>query len=223
MRFGFLLLILPVCLAVAADQTHDLPYKMGVPLSCALVLFIYLGRRVIRRRDVWFVIGAFVFSAIGDYFLSNKRDNDPYFVIGIAGYFVAHLGYLGFCLLNGKLDRGALAVLCAGYLPYYALALYPAVDQPALSVAVLLYLIVSCVVVAAARGLRLSPVAKWLYVFGILMILVSDTIISFHEFLEYNAFNDWIHPTYYMAHLAVTASVIATSGEREKKSAAAEA
>ena len=217
MRFGFLLLILPACLAVAADQTGYLPFKMGVPLLCALLLLFYLNRQMPRRGDVWFVIAAFVFSAIGDYFLSNKRGSESYFVIGIAAYFVAHLGYLGFCLFHGKLHRVAMAVLFAGYLPYFAFFLYPAIGQPVLSVAVLCYLLVSCVVLAAAWGLRLSPQGKWLYVFGILMIVVSDTFISFNEFLKFRAFNGWILPTYYLAHLAVGASVMTTSGDREEE------
>lgn len=221
MRFGFLLLLFPACLAVAADRTGYLPFKMGVPIVCAVLLLLDLGRKMKRRGDVWFVIAAFVFSAIGDYFLSNKRGAESYFVIGIAAYFVAHLGYLGFCLLHGKLHRVAMAVLFAGYLPYFAFFLYPAIGQTVLSVAVLFYLLVSCVGLAAAMGLRLTPPGKWLYVFGILMIVVSDTFISFNEFLKYRAFNDWILPTYYLAHLAVTASVMTTrsNGEGEAKAA----
>lgn len=217
MRFGFLLLILPACLAVAADQTGYLPFKMGVPIVCALLLLLYLNRQLLRRGDLWFVIAAFVFSAIGDYFLSNKRGSESYFVIGIAAYFVAHLGYLGFCLFHGRLHRVAMAVLFAGYLPYFVFFLYPAIGQPVLSVAVLFYLLVSCVGLAAAWGLRLSPLGKWLYVFGILMIVVSDTFISFNEFLKYRGLNDWILPTYYLAHLTVTASVMTTSGDHEEK------
>lgn len=200
-------LILPACLAIAADQTDYLPFKMGVPLVCAALLLTSFRRKLKQRAGIWFVIAAFVFSAVGDYFLSNKSGNESYFVIGIAAFFVAHLGYLGFCLVHGRLHRIALAVLFAGYLPYFLFFLRPAIDEPILLAAVLLYLLISCVVLAAALGLKLSPAAKWLYVFGILMIVVSDTFISFNEFLKYRAFNNWILPTYYLAHLTVTASI----------------
>ncbi len=211
MRYCFLLL--PACLAVAADQTGYLPFKMGVPILCALLLIALFRTRLWQRADIWYVIAAFVFSAIGDYFLSNKRGNESYFVIGIAAFFVAHLGYLGFSLLNGKLHRVTLGVLLVGYVPYFVLALRPAIPDPILFGAVLLYLLVSCVGLAAAAGLRLAPIGKWLYVFGILMVVVSDTFISFNEFLKYRTFNDWILPTYYLAHVAVTASVLTTLRE----------
>ena len=210
MRLGFLLLIIPTCLAVAADRIGYLPFKMGVPLVCAALLLICFCRNLRQRPDLWYVVAAFVFSAIGDYFLSNKRGNESYFVIGIAAFFVAHLGYLGFSLCHGRLHRVALAMLLIGYVPYFIFALRPAIPDPTLFVAVLLYLLVSCVGLAAAWGLQLKPAGKWLYVFGILMIVVSDTFISFNEFLKFRTFNDWILPTYYLAHLTVTASVLTT-------------
>ncbi len=209
-------LALPVCLAVIANQTGYLPFKLGVPLVCAFLLLVHFRENMQQRLDVWCVIGAFVFSAIGDYFLSNRRGHESFFIFGIAAFFVAHLGYLGFSLRNGRLHRTALCVLLAGYLPYFILALRPAITDPILFVAVLLYLLVSCVGLAAAAGLRLRPTGKWLYVFGILMVVVSDTFISFSEFLKYHALNDWILPTYYLAHLAVTASVVTTLRDRSR-------
>ena len=179
---------MPACLAYYADTTGYLPFKMAVPLVCAALLMVCFLGRLRLRLDVWFVIGAFVFSAIGDYFLSSRRGHEHYFVLGIAAFFVAHLGYLGFSLCNGRLDRITMAVLLAGYLPYFVFALRPAIGDPVLFAAVLLYLLISCVGLAAAAGLRLPPLGKWLYVFGIFMVVLSDTIISFSEFLK---FRDW--------------------------------
>lgn len=209
-----LTLILPVGLAVAALQTGYLPFKLGVPLSCAVLLLASFRGGMFRRLDIWSVIGAFVFSAIGDYFLSNRRGHESYFIFGIGAFFVAHLGYLGFSLRNGRVHLATLCVLLAGYLPYFVLALRPAISDPILFAAVLLYLLISCVGLAAAAGLWLAPAGKSLYAFGILMVVVSDTLISFNEFLKYGALNDWILPTYYLAHLAVTASVMTTGGDR---------
>lgn len=213
MRSSFLLLLMPACLAYYADTTGYLPFKMGVPLVCAALLLICFLGRLRLRADVWFVIGAFVFSAIGDYFLSSRRGHEYYFVIGIAAFFVAHLGYLGFSLSNGRIHRIAMAVLLVGYLPYFVFALRPAIGDPVLFAAVLLYLLISCVGLAAAAGLRLPPLGKWLYVFGIFMVVLSDTIISFSEFLRFRDWNSWILPTYYLAHLAVTASVMSTGAD----------
>ncbi len=208
---AYAVLIVPIILGFVADSTDYLPAKMGVPLSCALIV---LGIHFLdqpRRRDLFWLVAAFVFSALGDYFLSNKRDNESYFVIGIGLYFLAHVGYLSFALCNGRISRVALAVLLAGYLPYYLVKLYPAIDDSVLSTAVLLYLLISCVAVAAGFGLNWTGLMKWSFVFGICMILLSDTAISFNEFLKYKDWNRIILPTYYLAHITITIAVLSRS------------
>ena len=129
-------------------------------------------------------------------------------MIGIALYFLAHFGYLSFALCNGRISWVTLAVLLAGYLPYYVLKLGPAIDDSVLSTAVLLYLLISCVAVASGFGLSWTGWMKWSFVFGICMILLSDTAISFNEFLKYREWNRIILPTYYIAHITITAAVL---------------
>jgi hypothetical protein len=74
-------------------------------------------------------------------------------------------------------------------------------------VAVLLYLLISCVTLAAALGRRAPPRSWWLYAAGIALIVLSDTLIAFAEFLGQHRGDSLILPTYYLAHLCVTASV----------------
>ncbi len=71
-------------------------------------------------------------------------------------------------------------------------------------VTVLFYLIVSCVSLGAALGIKALPKIKLPYVFGIALVLFSDTIISFKEFVHYDALNVLILPTYYLAQIAIT-------------------
>ncbi len=207
MRAGWLL-VFPALLGVVATSTDYLPAKMGVPLACAVILLWTLRHVLARRRDVFFVVAALVFSAIGDYFLSNKGGSESYFIIGIGLYFVAHLGYLGFAWRNGRLHRLALGILLLGFVPYYLILLNPSISDPVLSGAVLLYLLISCLVLAVAFGLRLPPTPKWLYVAGIALIVFSDTAISFNEFLDYRGLNWLILPTYYLAHLCVSYALL---------------
>ncbi|MFZ1397436.1 MAG: lysoplasmalogenase [Candidatus Promineifilaceae bacterium] len=203
------LLLLPLAVGVAATQTDYLPFKMAVPSLCALILlWAYQGLPPGSRQDVAAVVLAFVFSAVGDYFLSNKSGTEIYFVVGIGLYFVAHLGYLAYAWRNGRIHRPILGVLLVGYLLYYVVSLNPAIGDPVLSGAVLLYLLISCLALAVAAGLTLPAEQKWLYVFGIGMIVLSDTAISFNEFLGYRAFNWLILPTYYLAHLTVSLSLL---------------
>jgi len=201
-------LVLPALVAAGALWTGALPLKMGVPLLCVVLLsaLTFAGR--IRHLDVVWVVAAFVFSAAGDYFLSNKRGREEYFVIGIGLFLIAHFGYLTTAWLNGKVHRAVLTLLVVGFGAYYVVLLYPAIEGSVLAAAVLVYLLVSCLVMAVAAGLRWAPALKIWYVLGIALIVFSDTVISFHEFLGIRTFNWLILPTYYLAHLCITFGLI---------------
>ncbi|MDH5373259.1 MAG: lysoplasmalogenase [Acidimicrobiia bacterium] len=204
----FALLSIPAVLGVIGYTTDFLPAKLGVPGACALILIVFYRRHLDRIRDFWWVVGAFAFSMVGDAFLSNKGDDEMMFVYGIGGFFLAHIGYLGFPLLNGRVHRVALIALYAGYIPFYFWSLRPAIDDAVLSVAVLIYLLISCLVLAAAFGLRLRGLPRRAYIAGIALIVISDTFIAFNEFLDFTTFNELILPTYYLAHITITAALI---------------
>jgi uncharacterized membrane protein YhhN len=201
-------LVVPVVFGVIAATQGYLPLKLGVPGVCALILIAFFRGTLRTRRDVWYVVAAFVFSMVGDAFLSNKGDDEMMFVYGIAGFFLAHLGYFGYALANGRVHRPALLVLAAGFVPFFIWSLNPAIDDAILSGAVLVYLLVSITVLAAALGLRLAGIPKWSYIAGIASIVVSDTFIAFNEFLDITTFNDWILPTYYFAHIIITFGIL---------------
>ena len=204
--YFYYLLAIPVVFGIIATTQGYLPLKLGVPGVCALILVAFFGRRM--RRDIWYVVAAFVFSMVGDTFLSTRGDDEMMFVYGIGGFFLAHLGYLGYALANGKVHRAALLILTAGYVPFFIWSLNPAIDEAILSGAVLVYLLISVLVLAAAIGLRLVGLPNWTYVAGITSIVVSDTFIAFNEFLDLTTFNDWILPTYYFAHIIITYGIL---------------
>lgn len=213
------LLTIPAVLGIIGYSTDYLPAKLGVPGTCALILILFHRREGRPERDFWWVVGAFVFSMVGDAFLSNKGDDEMMFVYGIAGFFAAHIGYLVFPMLNGRVNLPALAILYAGYVPFFIWSLNPAIDDVVLSVAVLVYLLISCLVLATALGLRLSEWPKRAYVLGIGLIVLSDTFIAFNEFLDFTTFNELILPTYYLAHITITAGLIRRGLEQSISSA----
>lgn len=202
-------LVLPAVVAGLALSTGRLAFKLGVPGLCALILVAFLRRcSSTRHREIWAVVAAFGMSMVGDYFLSSPPGHAHYFEAGIAAFFVAHLGYLRYSLLNGGLHRLALVVLLVVFVPYFGLVLSPVIHGRVLWVAVLLYLLISCAGLAAAAGLKQPSLVKGLYVAGIGLVVFSDTIISFNEFLRYRGLNAWILPTYYLAHLTITTSIL---------------
>ena len=197
-----LLLVLPLGMALLAWRTNWLWFKLGEPALCGLLLLGF--RQWFGLRQAGYLLAALAWSMVGDYFLSSRSGHAGYFVYGIGAFFVAHLGYLGFALKRGRMAWPALAGLLLGYLLFFGFYLWPAIQDGVLRVAALLYLLISCVSMAAACGLQLRWPAKTCYVAGIGLVLFSDTIIAFSEFLHYRQWNSLILPTYYLAHMCVT-------------------
>ena len=199
-------LLLPLALGVAAYLIGHLALKMAVPATCAFAL---LASRDLRRSaDTWFVVAAFGFSTIGDAFLSTRAGRESFYVGGIVGFFFAHAGYLAFALRNGRVHGPVLVGLLAGYLAWFAWRLAPAIGSPVLATAALCYLVISCVTLAAALGLRLPVGPKAAYVAGIALIVFSDTLIARGDFLGKRSLNFLILPTYYLAQIAVAAALL---------------
>ena len=130
------------------------------------------------------------------------------FSAGIGLYLLAHVGYLWFALRNGHLHKLFTIIVLSGFLLFFILKLYPAIDDTVLMIAVLIYLLISCLSLGAALGISLQPVIKWSYYAGVTLILFSDTIISLNEFTSYTALNFLILPTYYAAHISISFALI---------------
>ena len=207
-RKPFLLLAVPLILAVLAVAGYGFFFKAAVPGTSILIL-VYLYRdRLKTETDTWFVLAALLFSIAGDWFLSNKGNSFMMFSAGIGLYLLAHVGYLWFALLNGRIHKVFTVVVLTGFLIFFILKLYPAINDTVLMLAVLLYLLISCFSLGAAFGIRLKPLVKWSYFAGVTLILFSDTIISLNEFTSCAALNFLILPTYYAAHISITFALI---------------
>jgi len=188
--------------------TSNFIYKSGTAGVGVLILTILHFKDVKPSKDTWFIIGAFLFSIAGDWFLSHMSGDITMFSKGIALFFLAHIGYFMFAIMNGKINWKFTGFLLLTYLTFFFIILYPAINDKILMLATLIYLLVSCLSLGAAVGIKADPVIKWTFVFGIFLILFSDTIISLTEFLGYKTFDFLILPTYYLAHISITFSLI---------------
>jgi uncharacterized membrane protein YhhN len=203
------LLFLPVISGVLALNHFGFLFKAGVAaFGILIILWLYYGE-LKQSKDVWAVFAAFVFSIAGDWFLSNRNGETSRFIMGIALFFLAHVGYLTFGLLNGRLHKVGTVLILLVYLIFYFSMLAPGIDDKTLKLASLCYLLISCFSLGAALGISSGhSVFKWLYVFGITMVLFSDTIIAFREFVKFKELDFLILPTYYLAQISVTASLL---------------
>ncbi|MDR1335932.1 MAG: lysoplasmalogenase, partial [Tannerella sp.] len=163
-RSNFLSLILltvPVACAVLALAGCGYGVHVAVPVTCAVLVGCLSTKEANRTK--WLLIAALAFSIAGDWMLKHREGNTLMFVYGIALFFVAHAGFLAFCLKNGKIRWMLLAALGAGYGAFFVWKLLPAIPDVILLAAVLLYLLISCFSLEAAPGLRLSTPARWLF------------------------------------------------------------
>ncbi len=207
-KWAYFLLIIPLILAILALNEFGFFFKSGsAGAGILIILFVYF-KQLSKRLDVWMIVLAFLFSIIGDWFLSNMHGNPNIFVTGIVFFFLAHIGYLTYALLNGKLNYLFTGIVLAGYLVFFFFCLYPSIKLIVLMWAALIYLIISCFSFGAALGIRGKDFSKGLYVFGIFLVLFSDTIIAFKEFASYQDLNFLILPTYYLAHISIIASLM---------------
>lgn len=202
------LLLISAVSAVLALTTSNFIFKSGTATVGIIILLALNFRGTKPSRSNWWIIGAFLFSIAGDWFLSNMAEDPSMFVKGIALFFLAHLGYLIFAISNGHISWKFTGILLLAFLVFYFVALYPAISDQVLVWAVLIYLLISCFSMGAAVGMEGDTLAKWSYVFGIFLILFSDTIISLKEFLGYHVLDFLILPTYYLAHISITISLI---------------
>ncbi len=200
-------MLFPAVSAILALNHFGFVFKSGTAGS-GIIILLLLSIKQSHSQDMFMLMAAFAFSIVGDWFLSNMHGNANMFVTGIAFYFFAHLGYLFYALMNGNITRKFTIFLLLAYLIFFYIELYPAFNNIILMWAALIYLIVSCISLGAAMGLRGTSVTKWTFVFGIFLILFSDTIIAYKEFVGFNKLNFLILPTYYLAHMSIIFSVM---------------
>jgi len=209
----YLILLIPVISAifVVTGWGYELtgwkfPFRAGVSVSCAAILWLMSGQEV--RRTIWWVIAALLVSSVADWFMMNSGKVQVYFLYGVCLFFVAHVGFLVFCLKNGRIDRWLLLPVLTGYLAFFFIMLRPAISEPVLLVAVLSYLIISCFSLSAAAGLRLPAMAHWCFITGIALLVFSDTIIALRTFAGYKVLGFLILPTYFASHVMVTLALM---------------
>ena len=204
----YVLLAISVALAILGVATANFIFKSGTA-GMGIIIILLLNMRLKKSvNDTWWILAAFLFSIIGDWFLSRMNGDSLMFVKGIALFFLAHVGYLIYALFNGRIKKAFTGVLLAAYLAFFFLVLYPTFTDTVLMIASLVYLLISCFSLGAAMGMKGDPTARRSFIFGIVLIIFSDTIIAFKEFVDYHMFDFLITPTYYLAHIFITFSLI---------------
>ncbi len=207
-RWIYLLIPMQIVSALLAMMHYGFIFKSGTAVIGILILLLLYLNRQSRFKDIIPLVIAFAFSIVGDWFLSNRQGETVRFIYGILFFFVAHIGYLWYALIKGSLKGKFTMVLLMAYLLFFMLLLYPAFSDKRLMIAVLIYLIISCLSVGGAVGIKGEKLFRVTYLSGIILILFSDTIIALREFVGYHSLNALILPTYYLSHIFIAYSIL---------------
>lgn len=198
------IVILQLAFAGLALATENFLFKSGSAGFGALAILMLAASAKWKKTELWYALVAFVFSIGGDYFLSHRNGELMMFIYGIGLFFIAHLGYLGYALYHGRLSRMGTLLITVGYLIFFFVGLYPGIPDPILLWSALAYLLVSCISMGAALGIKADLPGKPWYVGGIALIVFSDTLIALREFMQVTQWDFLVLPTYYAAHILVT-------------------
>lgn len=191
-------------------KTGKFPWNCALTLSCALIVAL-TG----RGRAALPLILALVISVAGDYFMAHKAGRTTWYIAGIGGFLLAHCAFLWYSMerFSGSpriwIAGAALLVFLGLYLSKRAL---PHIDIMPMRVAVTIYALVSILSVVAASGMQGGKMEMLLYTLGVMLIAFSDTMIAENDFVGNKMAREYIMPTYYLCHIAVTASAIAGMG-----------
>ncbi|MDR0337482.1 MAG: lysoplasmalogenase [Planctomycetaceae bacterium] len=177
-----------------------------LPVICIVILLFFSDKGI--KKDRWFIILAFLFSIVGDWFLSHRHGLSSRFVSGIVWFFFAHLSYLIFCLKNGRIPKRFLQIILIAYTLFFFIFLRQGISEPILLIAVFVYTVVSCFSLATSFGLTLSFASHWFFFAGITSLVFSDTIIACREFLDFNQYAFLIRPTYHFSQILITVALL---------------
>lgn len=180
----------------------------------AMVLWIIFSMQPGQRdKYLKFIPAAFIFSIIGDYLLHIAHEKGAaFFIAGVAAYFIAHLSYIAFTMRRGKVNWWMFGVLCGIFGLYFIFLLIPGIPSLGVRIAVLFYVLVSAFSVSTASALPLGPTmnraGKLLILGGICSLVVSDIILSLHDFVHIDAGYFLMLPLFYLSQVLVTLGLI---------------
>jgi len=196
--------LIPLAMVIVATVQNQYAFVRTIILlsACLLTTAVMIVARGCPKRSDWLLVSAYACCMCGDSFLFHHHNNPILFATGVGLFGLAHLNYLSLMLCNGRLNKRFAIIITTLLLVYFVTCLAPLKDMAlTLKFAVLIYLLLSCMTLSAAVGLRTAKPEKILFVSAISLMMISDTTISFKEFLHWETLNFLLMPTYYYSLL----------------------
>ncbi|MET0898793.1 MAG: lysoplasmalogenase [Mycobacterium sp.] len=179
--YGAFLMVAAARLPTGADLTGQFTGQPMVKAAMALLLAAAAATHP-RLRERRLLLGALLFSAVGDFLLAMPWW-EPSFVGGLGAFLVAHLCFLGALVPLAVVTRPRLAasavvaVACVALLVWF----WPTLQAQGLAIPVVLYIGVLAAMVCAALLAGLPT--RWTAL-GAVCFAVSDAMIGISQFVR---------------------------------------
>ena len=181
----------------------------GVALSCAFICVIAIYISSYSNFTLWWLVGSFLFSIIGDFFMKRLHSNKE-LKLGILFFLMAHLGFLIYSLrLNGMMWWIFMIVLIpfvALFIGFYRTAPRLQEDR-SLALVAFVYIIMSGATLSA-NMYHAGHSGAWVFLVAITCLIVSDLLIAIRELYHKMWTNYLIMPLYYLCHILIGWSVV---------------
>jgi len=183
-------LILPILFSFLAVKTDLFRYKILVTASCILIIvlsslmsqsFHFSG-----SNPVFYLLGAFSLSIVGDYFLSFRKGKKNYYLFGILGFFAAHIFYLVYALQKSPSLLQTIVYflfLVSLSIIYFRFRIVKHLPDLPMKIAVFFYLFISCLTFSVSLTCVITFYEHLLLSLGIGLIFFSDLCIAENDFV----------------------------------------
>lgn len=213
-------------IAVAGELAGLLLDSFLVQAVCKPLIMVSLGlyytSAVGREHRSAALIGAILFSLLGDILMLLSHTAESYFVFGLASFLVAHVFYiLTYRQHRGEHSAGelqgvqrirlAFPVVLAG--TGLVVVLYPLLGELRLPVVLYAAVLVTMVLQALFRFGRTAGASFWLVFAGALLFMLSDCLIAINKFMmPVGHAGLWIMSTYMLGQFMIVRGLQEHSG-----------
>ncbi len=178
---------------------------------CSLITILCLAVLIFVKRTETPVgmTAALAACVCGDLILNNRGGSRELFLAGTAAFAAAQILFAAYAWSYGKrFSRMLFLMVSPLYLGYLVVFIFPILYESVFCTVILAYSALSLVTLCTAAAMQAPRLLKWTFVCGVVCLLLSDTIISFDNFLGFRDLDPLMIPLYGISQIAFTAGLL---------------
>lgn len=188
------------------------------PLLMPLLMLAFIMEAGINGTPQRLLLGALLFSWLGDVFLLFEQKNSLFFILGLSSFLTAHVIYIIYFsgIPSEKASyfrkRPVMFLAVVAYVIELLYLLWPGLGALKLPVLVYALVIGTMLCMALWQYGRLKDNTALLFILGALLFVLSDSILALDRFRGHHAWSGvLIMTTYVAAQLLITLGAIRSS------------